>query len=240
MHYAAPSMPNSHPSQHSSAALDEGLRRQLVNLGGREVAGWKVGLTSGSSRDAMGPGFRPFGYILRERVHGSGAMLSRSEFARVGVENELCFRMAVGLSGEVNRSDVIDAVDSVMPAFEINEQRLGGDASPADRLADDLNQWGIVLGEPQLLNWRGFDFSALRVALAKDGAVIETVAAAGHIDDHFESIAALVRQLHRFGRALDAGAVVITGAYTRQGVAEAVRWEGDFGAAIGKVSVEFT
>lgn len=240
MHYAAPLMSNVDPTQRGSAALDDGLRRQLVNLGGREVAGWKVGLTSGSSRDAMGPGFRPFGYILRERVHRSGAALSRGAFARVGVENELCFRMARGLSGAAGRTDAIDAVGSVMPAFEINEQRLGRDASPADRLADDLNQWGIVLGEPQRLDWHGFDFSALRVALARDGAVVETVAAAGHIDDHFESIAALARQLHRFGRALDAGAVVITGAYTRQIVAAAGRWEGDFGVAIGKVGVEFT
>ena len=221
------------------AELDEGLRRQLARLGERSIAGWKVGLTSGKSRDAMGPGFRPFGYILRERVHRSGAVLSLGDFGRVGVENELCFRIGATLQGEVERNDVLAAVDAVMPAFEINEPRLGADASQADRLADNLSQWGIVVGEAQRLDWPNFDFSALEVALAKDGVVVETVAAQGHIDDHFESMAALARQLHRFDRALEAGSLVITGAFARQAVTAAARWEGDFGPVVGKVRVEF-
>ena len=221
------------------AELDDGLRRQLARLGERSIAGWKVGLTSGKSRDAMGPGFRPFGYILRERVHRSGAVLSLGGFGRVGVENELCFRIGATLRGEVERSDVLAAVDAVMPAFEINEPRLGADASQADRLADNLSQWGIVVGEAQRLDWGNFDLSALEVALAKDGAVVETVAAQGHIDDHFESLAALARQLHRFDRALEAGSLVITGAFARQAVTAAARWEGDFGPVVGKVRVEF-
>ncbi len=221
------------------AELDDGLRRQLARLGERSIAGWKVGLTSGKSRDAMGQGFRPFGYILRERVHRSGAVLSLGGFGRVGVENEMCFRIGATLRGEVERSDVLAAVDAVMPAFEINEPRLGADASQADRLADNLSQWGIVVGEAQRLDWRNFDFSALEVALARDGVVVETVAAQGHIDDHFESIAALARQLHRFDRALEAGSLVITGAFARQAVTAAARWEGDFGPVVGKVRVEF-
>ena len=221
------------------AELDDGLHEQLARLGERSIAGWKVGLTSGKSRDAMGPGFRPFGYILRERVHRSGAVLSLGDFGRVGVENELCFRIGATLQGEVERNDVLAAVDAVMPAFEINEPRLGADASQADRLADNLSQWGIVVGEAQRLDWPNFDFSALEVALAKDGVVVETVAAQGHIDDHFESMAALARQLHRFDRALEAGSLVITGAFARQAVTGAGRWEGGFGPVVGKVRVEF-
>ena len=221
------------------AELDDGLHEQLARLGERSIAGWKVGLTSGKSRDAMGPGFRPFGYILRERVHRSGAVLSLGDFGRVGVENELCFRIGATLQGEVERNDVLAAVDAVMPAFEINEPRLGADASQADRLADNLSQWGIVVGEAQRLDWPNFDFSALEVALAKDGVVVETVAAQGHIDDHFESMAALARQLHRFDRALEAGSLVITGAFARQAVTGAARWEGGFGPVVGKVRVEF-
>ena len=56
-----------------SDELYAGLERQLVALAGRKNAGWKVGLTSGQARDSMGAGFRPFGYILSERVFSSGA-----------------------------------------------------------------------------------------------------------------------------------------------------------------------
>src|SRR5262245_32733431 len=49
------------------AVLEEMLKR------GERLAGWKVGMTSGPSRDAMGAGFRPFGYILQSRSLHSGA-----------------------------------------------------------------------------------------------------------------------------------------------------------------------
>lgn len=223
---------------------DEGLQRQLHSLGEREVAGWKIGLTSGLARDSMGAGFRPFGYILADRVFDSGTTIPLAPFRdgdglRVGVENELCFCIGAALEADASPHDARAAVTSVSPGFEINEQRLSREASSSDRLADDLNQWGIVCGTPVTLDWEAFDFDALTVALALDGEVVETVAAHGHIDDHFASIAALARQLGRFGRRLEAGSRVITGSYTRQRVAAACRWEGDFGPVVGRVSVEF-
>ena len=223
---------------------DEGLRRQLANLGDRPVAGWKIGLTSGVARDSMGAGFRPFGYILADRVFSSGAVIPLAPFRqgediRVGVENELCFRMGTALSGDASADDACAAVASVAAGFEINEQRLPRDASVVDRLGDDLNQWGIVAGEDVVLDFGAFDFASLSVALSLNDAVVETVAARGHIDDHFASIAALARQLGRFGRTLEAGSRVITGSYTRQRIADACRWQGNFGPEIGQVSVEF-
>lgn len=223
---------------------DEGLRRQLANLGDRPVAGWKIGLTSGVARDSMGEGFRPFGYILADRVFASGAVIPLAPFRqgediRVGVENELCFRMGKALSGDASADEARVAVASVAAGFEINEQRLPRDANVVDRLGDDLNQWGIVAGEDVVLDFGAFDFASLSVALSLNGAVVETVAARGHIDDHFASIAALARQLGRFGRTLEAGSRVITGSYTRQRIADACRWQGDFGPEIGQVSVEF-
>lgn len=222
------------------AGASEGLRRQLEHLGDRQVGGWKVGLTSGKSRDAMGAGFRPFGHVLAERVLESGAEIPLRRFKEVGVENELCFHIGVPLGGNVTRAEAVAAVDAVSPAFEINEPRLERQAGVVQRLADNLSQWGIVVGAPARLDWLAFDFSALEVQLRRDGSHVETVAAAGHIDDHFDSIVALVRQLSRFDRTLAAGAKVITGAYTRQRVAEAGRWEGDFGHHIGRVGVVFT
>ena len=223
----------------SAAERDDGLRRQLTKLGNRDVGGWKVGLTSGQARDSMGEGFRPFGYILRERIFDTGSALALADFERVGVENELCFRMRETLQGEVDRADVIAAVDGASAAFEINEQRLGRQASPADRLADNLNQWGIVVGEFERLDWQRFDFERIKVSMTRDAHLLETVYAKGHIDDHFDSIAALVCQLARFGRALEAGARVITGSFTRQPVTRAGVYRGDFGAPLRPVQVEF-
>ena len=222
-----------------AAEREEALRRQLENLADRAVGGWKVGLTSGAARDSMGKGFRPFGYILRERIFETGTVLRLHDFERVGVENELCFRIRNTLRGEASRAEVIAALDGVHAAFEINEQRLGADASPTERIADNLNQWGIVVGHRESLDWQRFDFDQLAVSLLHNADTLHTVAAQGHIDDHFDSIATLVRQLDRFGRALEAGAHVITGSFTRHSIARAGVYRGKFSDPFRPVHVEF-
>ena len=226
--------------------LGEGLRRQLEALdakvaGGEVLAGWKVGLTSGTSRDAMGRGFRPFGYVLESRVFDSGATLSLGDFAAIGVENEVCFTIGETIRSDgtdVDRDTVVGAIAGAAAGFEINEPRLGRDASPADRLVDNLSQWGIVAGPPRPV--ADIDFDALEVTLFRDGEAMQTVAAKGHIDDHFASIAALAMQLGRFGLALEPGQRVITGAFGRRPVTAPSHWRGDFGPALGTVEVTFT
>ena len=222
--------------------LHAGLSRQLETLEGKLAAGealggWKVGLTSGQARDSMGAGFRPFGYILESRIFASGARIGLDAFERVGVENECCFTIGRELAGEVSRDAVASAVRSVAPAFEINERRLPANAPAADRLADDLSQWGIVAGVSRAVD--GVDFESLVVTLARDGEAVETVAARGHIEDHFASIAALAAQLSRFGRTLRPGQRVITGSFGRCPVTEPSRWSGDFGSELGVVEVVF-
>ena len=222
--------------------LHAGLSRQLETLEGKLAAGealggWKVGLTSGQARDSMGAGFRPFGYILESRIFASGARIGLDAFERVGVENECCFTIGRELAGGVSREAVADAVQGVAPAFEINERRLPADAPAPDRLADDLSQWGIVAGVSRAV--KGVDFESLVVTLARDGEAVETVAARGHIEDHFASIAALAAQLSRFGRTLQPGQRIITGSFGRCPVTEPSRWSGNFGSELGVVEVVF-
>ena len=223
--------------------LEAGLQRQLDALGDRAPAGWKVGLTSGAARDSMGEGFRPFGHILPDRVFDSGARIPLAGLQTPGIENELCFRLGRALEGQVSRRQVLDAVASVAPAFELIERRLSAGAGQVEHLADNLAQWGIVVGEERQLDWECSPFSGLAVALRRDGEEVQRVAAAGHIDDHFASIAALAAQLARFDRCLDAGARIITGSFTKQAVAGPCRYEGDFdvGAAqgLGQVVMEY-
>ena len=228
-----------------SDELTRGLARQLERLAeaqstGAVLGGWKVGLTSGSARDAMGKGFRPFGYLLEDHIFESPAVLPLSGKPGISVENELCFTFAHPLRGAPGRQAVIDALASVAPAFEVVEERLAPRSGATERLADNLSQWGVVVGAPRRLDWTSFDFRGLRVTLSGDGEVVEEVEATGHIDDHFDSISALVRQLHRFDLGLEPGSRVITGSYTRQGAHHHRRWRADFGQEIGTVELTLT
>jgi 2-keto-4-pentenoate hydratase len=215
------------------AVLDALLAR------GERVAGWKVGLTSGSSRDAFGVGVRPAGFILQSRVLRSGDCVPWRGIRQCGIESELCFVLGRRLAGAATApADARAAVAGVAPAFEINETRLPIAAGAALRIADDLSQWGLVVGDVVAPLPESLDLDALEVVLHRDGREMERRCARGHIDDHFESIARLARELALFGRELRPGDRVITGAFTRQAVTAPARFEARF-AGLGVVSVVF-
>ncbi len=226
-------------------SVQDGERVQLDVLErwraqGERLGGWKVGLTSGASRDAFGAGIRPFGFILESRILASGHALARQQIPNLGLENELCFRIASPLRGnQVNGEQVARAIAAVAPAFEINQNRTGGQADPGTRAADNLSQWGIVVGTEVAPLPQGFDYDALTVTLTRDGEMVARVDARGHIDDHFDSIAALVRELARFDLGLEPSQRIITGAYTRISVDAPGRYEGTF-SGLGSVEVNVT
>jgi 2-keto-4-pentenoate hydratase len=223
-------------------SVEDGERIQLALLDLKEAAGdtrvgWKVGLTSGRARNAFGPGIRPFGHILKSHLFRSGEHLSLAGVDRPDVETELCFRMGRRLAGsDVTTRDVRAAVRSVVPAFEIVEDRLRGSSDPGLRIADDLWHWGLVLGDEERdiqdpINWRG-----LVSTVSRDDQLLQRVEAEGHIDDHFESLASLVRELARFDLGLEPEDVVITGSFTRQSISSPGRYTGVF-EGLGSVSV---
>ncbi len=210
----------------------EMLDRWLAN--GERLAGYKIGLTSGKMRDAFGPGVRPFGYILASRVHQSGDRVRLADIGRMGVENELVFRVGQDIfTPTATARDASMVVDRVAPGFEINQTRTGGNASSGLRVADNLSQWGIVTGHfiPPRPN-----YDDLVVHLARDGDTVASVASRGHIDDHYVSIAALINRLYKYGRGLKTGQLIITGSLTRQAVDAPSIWAGDFGS-IGEVTL---
>lgn len=225
------------------ASLDAAQQRQLDALlaherAGETVAGWKLGLTSGASRDAFGDGFRPFGFVLESRSLRSGTTLWWDDTVATGsIENEVCFELAETITEPVTPDSVRETLKGLAPAFEINQVRIGADASNEERLADNLSNWGLVTGETVALSddWSAAQ-SRLKVSLLHNADGVESVLAEGHIDDHFVSLARLSNRLLRFGRRLEAGQKVITGAFGRVREPKRGLWSGDFGS-LGRVHV---
>ena len=217
---------------------EEGLRQQIDRFTKVDRGGWKVGLTSGGSRDGMGIGFRPFGHIAKDRIYESGISIKLSQVGDIGVENELCFLFGETVPMDADLGRIQQCVEALRPGFELNERRLDGTATVCDRLADNLSQYGIVVGTP-FSGFRDLELKDLVVTLLRDDSEIATVYAEGHIDDHYDSLLALVRVLAKFDRRIEAGDHVITGAFARERVEQASAWRGDFGLGIGSVEVNF-
>lgn len=224
--------------------LKQAQQRQLERLArlearGESVGGWKLGQTSGESRDAFGPGVRPFGFIPASRILPDGASLSWAEVGNGGIENEICFVIGTDITAPVTAESVRTHLEGVAPAFEINQRRIPKTSPDAERIEDGLANWGIVVGPVRDIPERWHP-ETMTITLCREDQPVETVAAAGHIDDHFETLARLANQLLEYGRHLKAGDRTITGAFGKQNQPEPGRWTGEFGAELGRVTLLIT
>lgn len=230
-------------SSYDDASADDGLALQLAVLDsllaeGAQLGGWKIGWTSRGARDKMGVGFRPFGYVLADRVLASGATIDLSQVDDCFLEVEIGVVMGSDLSGpDVTVEQARAAVAAVVPAFEVGTRHLPTGASDAIRLGNGLNNWGIVLGAHQPTDT---SLDALHVSMSRDGVEVDAgTTGRDVIDDPFLSLTRVCQTLHRFGRGLRAGDSLITGSVLPGvRVDSAAEWVGDFGA-LGTVTATF-
>ncbi|MEW6296117.1 MAG: hypothetical protein AB1671_00035 [Thermodesulfobacteriota bacterium] len=228
--------------EHMQLGLEEALEVQLRVLdrfiaAGERLGGWKVGLTSGAARDRMGKDFRPFGYVLQSRIFPSGATVPATHIMNCAIEPELCLIIGSPLRGDtVNVAEAKAAVRAVAPAFEINQRRVPPDGGHALLVADGLAQWGIVVG-PEAPARDGLVHTT--VALYRDEQLIETQTPGTTMDDPYLSLARVCRLLHTYGRGLEPGQPVITGAFCHHGVRQPGTYRAVF-SDIGEVSVQCT
>ena len=228
---------------YDEASADDGLALQLAVLeslldDGAELGGWKIGWTSRGARDKMGVGFRPFGYVLANRVLATGAEIDLAPFDDCFLEVEIGVVMGSDLSGpDVSLDEARAAVAAVVPAFEIGTRALPTGSSDGIRLGNGLNNWGIVFGEHRPTD---LSLDDLHVSMSCDG---NEIGAGGTgqdvIDDPYLSITRVCNTLHRFGRGLRAGETLITGSVLPGvKVEQPGVWVGDFGA-LGTVTATF-
>lgn len=199
------------PGEVGDLELEDALGLQVQVAGrfeqaGDPVAGNKVGFTSGGSRDLMGPGFRPFGYVPKSRLLRSGDSVPFSRFLNCSVEPELCVILGSPLRGpNATPEEARAAVKSIAASFEINELRvLGGrDVHRATLLADGIGNWGIVVGdeaEPR------DDLIGIAVELLRDGELVASEASGDGgipMDDPYVTLARGAATLHRSGRGFE-------------------------------------
>ncbi len=198
-------------------SLDDGLTLQCEmhrrTLGaGEDQIGYKVGLTSPRAREAIGSDTRPFGHIYKRLSDGATEAFGDSVFS---IEPELCFEIGKQIAGEnVDPAGIPDCIAGVFAGFEVNEQRLSKSAPLALLVADNLTNWGIVKGKGTLA-LTPEELDKTNVTLSCNGRTCFEGIASDHVDNPYESLAALAATLNRFDLSLEPGQLVITGAYAR-------------------------
>lgn len=181
------------------------------------VAGYKVALTSTVMQEML-KFFSPFaGPIHANLIHQSPAGLKYDDYGRPGIECELAAYLGKDLPADkapYSREQIADAVESLMPAFELVDDR-NADYKKISSLiltliADNAWNGGIVLGKP-VHDWRSLDLAAIRGVLTMNGAT----AGEGHGRDvlghPFEALTWLTNTVAAQGKGMKKGMVVMTG-----------------------------
>jgi 2-keto-4-pentenoate hydratase len=206
----------------------EVLQRRVAD--GEEVAGWKVAFTSGTARRDPGEdSTKPFGNIVASHVFASQAEIELPAAANWVIEAEIALRIGVPLAGnDVSPEMVRSSVAEVLPVFEVCAQRIPGGSPLPLLLADNLKQWGVVVGDTH--GTLPEDLTTTQVDLSHDGQLIASESMNGRMDDPYASVAALCRSLGLYGMNLEPGQIVLTGAFCRS-IEKSVKgsWQAIFG-----------
>jgi 2-keto-4-pentenoate hydratase len=186
-------------------------------IGGDNVAGYKIGLTSLRMQTMCGIGHPIAGVVFGKRVKQSGATLSLTHYAHLGLEFEICARIGRDLpprSSPYTRADIDGAIDAVCAAMELVDDRHA-DYTKLDvhtLVADNSWNEGVVLGS----------FVPVPTSLEKvegvvyqDGVEIGRGVGADALGHPFEPVAWLANHLAAKGAGLKKADLVMTGSIVR-------------------------
>jgi 2-oxo-3-hexenedioate decarboxylase/2-keto-4-pentenoate hydratase len=196
-------------------ATQELLHGLLAEAGLGPVTGHKIGCTTPVMQAFLGIQSPCAGGVHEATVHQGRARVRHADYVRVGVECEIAVRLGAELGpagAPFDRKRVASAVDAVLPAMEIVDDRYRDFRSldVATLIADDFFNAGCVLGPP-VTRWRDLDLPALTGVTRLNGGEVGRGQGHAVMGHPFEALAWLANLRAGLGLALRAGEFVLLG-----------------------------
>ena len=236
---------------HSDMTMDDAYAIQNEILSakiaqGRQIAGWKIGLTSKAMQAALNIDVPDSGILFDDMEFANGSEVPTGRFIQPRIEAEIAFIMKSAISGQdVTRGDVLAATECVTPVIEILDTRILR-ADPAsgqtriitDTISDNAANAGFVLGSERH-DVDAHDLRWIPAIVFKDGDVEETGLGAGVLNDPVESVCWLARRMACYEQRIEAGQVILSGSFIRPlECPPGTRIHADYGA-FGTVDIAF-
>ncbi|MYK31460.1 MAG: 2-oxo-hepta-3-ene-1,7-dioic acid hydratase [Boseongicola sp. SB0670_bin_30] len=213
---------------------------------GRQVAGWKIGLTSKAMQAALNIDVPDSGILFDDMEFANGSEVPAGRFIQPRIEAEIAFIMKNAVGGQdVTREDVLSATECVAPVLEILDTRIQR-ADPAsgrtriitDTISDNAANAGFVLGRERH-RVDEHDLRWVPAIVFKDGEAEETGLGAGVLNDPVESVCWLARRMACYDQRIEAGQVILSGSFIRPlECPPGTRIHADYGA-FGTVDIAF-
>ena len=180
-------------------------------------AGYKIAYTTAALQQASGISEPVSGVILANNVRQSPAVLDSANFLQPGIECEVAARLGADLPARAapyDRDGVSEAVDAVMVAFEVvdNRRTQGQDTQTQllTTISSNILNAGVVLGEP-VADWRGIPLAGCRGYMTINGQLAGEGMGSDVMGHPLEPLAWLANDLAARGQELKAGMIIITG-----------------------------
>ena len=227
----------------NTAAEGYAVQDAFIRAWRDKLVGWKIGATAKVIMDKFGI-TEPFaGPFFSRDVMQNPARPLASANPHLCIEAEFAFRFGRALppkSGSYTRAEVLDAVGSVIAAYEIIGPRFSRilfDAAPTV-IADCGLNGAMALGA-ETRDWRKLDLKSHPVEFIVDGKLKTKGSGAAVMGDPLTVLEWTANHLSSRGLTLEAGQIVTTGAscgllYLEAGETGVA----DFGA-LGKVEIQF-
>lgn len=184
---------------------------------GRQVRGYKVGLTSKVMQESMGSPEPDFSAMTDDLFLPEETPIDRARFFRPLIEIEIAFVMKSALKGPgILPVDVLRATDFVLPAIEIVDFRVGPGPgmTVVDTVADLAACGAAVLGaNPRRLE--DIDIRNVTGQMIINGKVEHEGKSSAVLGNPVSAVAWLANKLGEFGITFEPGQAILTGSFVR-------------------------
>ena len=195
-------------------AIQEAFHKLVIPERGA-VVGYKIALTSAVMQKMVGFDHPCSGAIFASGVKNSPVNVNRSDYVRLGAECEIAVQLNADLPASgapYDRESVAKAVDAVIPAFELIEDR-GADYKDLfflGVLADNAWNAGLVLGEP-IIEWQDIDLVSAAGEMVINGEPAGEGKGGDALGHPLDALAWLANNLAERGKSLQRDMIIMTG-----------------------------
>jgi 2-keto-4-pentenoate hydratase len=208
---------------------------------GARVVGRKIGLTNPAVRAQLGVDQPDFGVLLDSMESPDGTCVDIARTLQPRIEAEIAFVLARDLSGAtIGEAEVAAATAFVVAALEIVDSRVADwDIDIVDTVADNASSGLFVLGAHRR-ELGTLDLADCAMTMWRGRQVVSNGAGAACLGNPLTAVAWLARTARHYGRPLQAGEIVLSGALGPMvPVAPGDGFRAEI-SGIGKVSTTFT
>ena len=178
---------------------------------GEVVTGKKIGLTSFAVQEQLGVDQPDYG-ILFNTMEVKNHQLAFSELVQPKAEAEIAFVMAEDLDGDINISDLIDAIEYATVSIEIVGSRVADwNIKITDTIADNASASHYILGTSKV-SLDDIDLVNCQMSLTKNGTIASQGSGKACMDNPLNAALWLAQKMVEQGNPLKKGDILLSGA----------------------------